>query len=109
MSNIPYTVNSYDVCTSGFERLRNRDEFMLVVPVYNSDTRETIRDSLKHDALVWTERDWFHLDVCKAAIDAFCNEQIDEKGFPDLEDVPEDEEGCSIFVYLQAPCEVPVY
>ena len=103
-----YTVNSYDVCVSGFERLRNRDEFMITVPVSRYTTRDELRSDMKHDIQTYTQPEWFDYGACNAAIDAFCDGFTD-KPFADLEDAEDGEEGCNLYAYLQAPCEVPVY
>lgn len=103
-----YTVNSWDVCVSGFERLRNRDEFMITVPVSRYTTIDELRSDMKHDIQRYVQPKWFDYDACHAAIDAFCGE-LPADIFADLEENEEGEEGCYLFAYLQAPCEVPVY
>lgn len=110
-----YTVNSWDVCCSGNERLRNRDEFMIAVSVSCWTTRDELRGDMKHDIQTYMQPEWFDYDACNAAIDAFCD-QFQELPFPNLEDAGEGEdefsveyEGCYLYAYLQAPCEVPVY
>ena len=100
----PYTVNSWDVCVSGCERLRNRDEFMITVPVSCWTSRDELRGNMKHDIQTYTQPEWFDYAACKAAIDAFCD-NLETMPFEDLEEDAE----CYLFVYLQAPCEVPVY
>jgi hypothetical protein len=111
----PYTVNSYDVCVSGFERLRSQTEWMIAVPVDGSTTRDELREAMKADIQGYMQPDWFDFDKANAMIDAFCAE-LGELPFPDLETREEDEdcnfideEGCSLYVYIQAPEIVPVY
>jgi len=105
-----YTVNSWDVCCSGNERLRNRDEFMITVPVHRGMTADELRREMKADIQSYMQPEWFDYSACRAAIDAFCD-GITAKTFEDIEDADEDADcnGLYLYVYMQAPCEVPVY
>ncbi len=104
----PYTVNSYDVCVQGFERLRSQTEWMITVPVDCDSTRENVRCEMRADIQRYMQPEWFDYDKANAMIDAFCAE-LDEIPFPDVEPADEGEEGCSLYVYIQAPEVVPVY
>lgn len=117
MSNIPYTVNSWDVCSAGNERLRNQTEFMIVTPVGPGTDLADARRGLKADIQSHMQPDWFDYAACKAAIDAWCDTVLaprmnDAKAnpFADLDFDREDEESdAALFLYVQAPCNVPVY
>lgn len=112
-----YTVNSWDVCCSGNERLRNRDEFMITVPVSGSTDLDDVRREMKADIQGYMQPEWFDYSACRAAIDTFCDdtlrplmEAFNRNPFADLETESEDGgDGCYLYVYMQAPCEVPVY
>jgi hypothetical protein len=44
-----YTVNSYDVCVQGFERLRTQSEFILTTPISHASTLAELVSELKQD------------------------------------------------------------
>ena len=95
------TLNSYDLCVSGFERLRKQSEFMLVVPVSNTDTRADICEALHADLQSCMREDDFDWDGAKTMIDEHFGSRPAELFAPELEDVGEDEEGCSLYLYCE--------
>lgn len=115
MSNDPYTVNSWDVCAPGMERLRNNYEFILAIPVSHGTDLDDVRQALKLDINSHDQRASFDYPACRAAIDQFCDQTLrprmdDAKAnpFADLETESEDdsEQGCYLYVFMQSPVEI---
>lgn len=124
----PYRVNSWDVCVPGNERMRNQTELLIAIPVSGADTVETIRRALKADIQSYMQPDSFSFDQCNAAIDAFCDNHvlplIGEIGvaeanaaidslydgeFPnDDAQAVDDDEGLTLYVYMQTDHDRPV-
>lgn len=101
-----YTVNSYDICTQGFERLRSQSEFILVTTVYKGVLGEEIRDDLKQQIQSYAQPDGFDYEACRAAIDTFVDENIAGNSvrlFGDIEPPGEDGEGVNLYVYMTGP------
>jgi hypothetical protein len=106
--NAPYTVNSYDVCVPGFEPLRGQMEWMITVPVDRTSTVEEIRDAMRADIQSYMQPEWFDFDKANAMIDAFCVD-LNVRALANIEPAEDGEEGCNLYLYIQAPEDVPVY
>ena len=101
-----YTVNSFDICTAGFERLRSNSEFILVTPVYKGVLGEEIRASMHDEIQSYSQPDEFDYEACRAAINTFIDENIAGncvRLFGDIEPAGEDGEGCNLYVYMTGP------
>lgn len=107
MSKSIYEVLSYDVCVSGFERLRSYSEFMLVTSVDAASSPESLLDGLLSDIQACARPDDFDYDAANALVRDFVASELRPlfaKSNPfKLEDRKEDDdsEGCSLFVYIQ--------
>jgi hypothetical protein len=114
--NAPYTVNSWDVCAMGNERLRNRDEFILIAPVYRGISAPEVLDGLWADIQCCERGDWFSYDAARAMVRAWIDSELvplmsdaRRNPFADIEASEDGEDYVSLYLYVQAPCEVPVY
>lgn len=97
------TLNSYDICVPGFERLREQSEFMLVVPVGPTDNRGYVYHALLADLTCCDRGDGFDYFGAKAMLkEAFGNpDKLGELFDASLEPVPEDGEGCNLYLYCE--------
>lgn len=100
-----YTVNSWDVCTQGFERLRSRTEFMITLPVRRATGWKEIRDEMKADIQRYAQPDDFDYAACQLAVDEFCAElrKRHKSGKPFMDTLASDETECELFVYMTGP------
>lgn len=107
--NAPYTVNSYDVCTSGFERLRSRSEFILLASIGPDSTLPELVKELKQDIRSCERFAGFDYAAARGAVDAWAKEAESLFSKPNpfgLEPLSEDdEEGpwCNLYLYIQGP------
>ena len=101
-----YTVNSYDICTPGMERLRSNSEFIIPVRVYHGLKAEEIRTCMLDDIGQYEHPDGFDYGACRKAIKAFCDSELkgrEHKLWGKIAYDPEDDEGVSLFVYMTGP------
>lgn len=101
-----YTVNSFDICTAGHERLRSQSEFILATTVYKGILGEEISDSLKQEINSYEQPDNFDYEACRAAINNFVRKHIAGncvKLFGDIEPPEDGEEGVNLYVFMTGP------
>ena len=103
-----YTVNSYDICVQGYERLRSNSEFIIPTYVSRGTTVDEIRQDMKDDIQNIMQPDGFDFDACRKAIDEFCDANAHDLAaqLAHLEEIPEDapdDAGCMLFVYMTGP------
>jgi hypothetical protein len=107
-----YKVNSFDVCVSGMERLRNQDEFMANALIGPETDAGGIFEQLLDDVAACEHfadfdykaaragiSEWFHAEFKpifdRKPVNPFDLEQVVDD--PDLEDY------CRVFIYIQRP------
>jgi hypothetical protein len=100
-----YTVNSYDICVQGFERLRSNSEFIIPIYVSRGTTVDDIRRYMKDDIQNIMQPDGFDFEACRKTIDEFCdaNAKDLERHIDDLEPAGDEDESCMLFVYMTGP------
>jgi hypothetical protein len=110
--NAPYTVNSYDVCAYGAERLRNRDEFMLNALIDSTTDAGSVLEQLLDDMTSCEHFADFDYKAARKGITEWWNAEFkpvfDRKpNNPfDLDDSPINpdlEDCCRVFLYIQRP------
>jgi len=96
-------LNSYDVCTLGFERLRRCSEFILAIPVGPNDTRHDVYQALLVEVQCCSRPDNFDWDGCRQMLtEAFGNpERFEEQFDGTLPETDENEDGCYLFLYCK--------
>lgn len=102
-----YTVNSFDICCQGNERLRSKSEFILASTVFEGVKPEDIQDDMKAQMQNQSQPDGFDWDAFNASLEAFISDQIEGHAslFDGIENPADhgDDEGVSLFVYMTGP------
>ena len=104
-----YEVTTFDVCMPGFERLRNRDEFILVASVWYGMSKLVLLEQFNSDIQVCARPD----DFDYAAIRKLVTEIIVASASsvpryidpPKVDDADVDDiehEGCKAYLYIRA-------
>lgn len=104
-----YEITTFDVCTPGFERLRNRDEFILVASVWHGMSKSDLTEQFIADIQAVEREDDFDYDAARVAVTEYLADvkmasvlcyvdepELDEDGEPEL-----DEGGLSAFLYMR--------
>jgi hypothetical protein len=107
-----YTVNNYDVCAAGYERLRSNSEFILHAYVDANSGIEDIRSQLLSDIQCCDRFDGFDYDAARQCVNTLCDELAPSFATanpfslePVASDVDDDSGVCGFYVYVQAPIE----
>ena len=69
-----YSVSSFDVCCSGNERLRNRNEFILVTIVFPDTTADVLKSDLFEDLQRFERPDHFDYDGARKCVSDWIEE-----------------------------------
>jgi hypothetical protein len=104
-------INSFDVCCLGFERLRNRTEFLLVASIAAGSTAADIRQQLHDDIQCCDRPDGFDYEGCRALVDKWVDEYMTTPNpfglDPALDNEPDDYDGgVRLFLYIEADPEI---
>lgn len=70
-----YRVTTIDISAEGMERLRNRDEFILLASVDEDSTVESVKSDLLDDIDSCDRGDWFDGDKAECAINEVFDDQ----------------------------------
>lgn len=105
-----YEITTFDVCMSGMERLRNRDEFILLASVWHGMGKTDLRSQFIDDIQAVAREDDFDYEGCRNVVNAFMEttsmQQVlefvsepdyDENGEP----IEDDSESCQAFLYIR--------
>lgn len=99
-----YRINTLDVCSSGFERLRSNSEFLIVAEVVHGVTQKDLLAMLLADVQCCDRPDGFDYHSCNNAIIDCIETSVAPfyaKNSLNPFDVPEDSD-CRLFLYMQA-------
>ena len=103
-----YTVNSFDVCAPGMERLRNRSEFLLVASIVPGTSAASLRQQWLDDIQACVRGDWFDYDAARQAVEsamryyvrpAFRRKRWNPFGVPSVRD---GEESCMAYLFIES-------
>lgn len=72
-----YSVSTFDVCVSGFERMRNQDEFILLASIGPETTAAELRAQWEADLQACGRPDDFDFDAARGAIAEYCAASIE--------------------------------
>lgn len=84
-------VNTFDICAEGNERLRNRNEFILVAPAIPHATKAEVIDELVADYRS-------HDNGCKASDEEI--RQLLNNAIRDNFTVDSDADGCNVYAFI---------
>lgn len=101
-----YTVTGFDVCTQGFERLRNRDEFILVGYVQHDTSRADLESQFITEIEMCARPAGFDYEACRKLVRDYMSminmtvatRYIDPPNEGDDED---HDSGCCAFLYIR--------
>lgn len=105
-----YTVSSFDVCVPGFERLRNRNEFILTAPISAETMLPDLLESFEADIQCCDRFDGFDYDEARRVVRDYLNSTLASLRWPNpfnLEagrgdiGLDEGDEGCTAFMYIE--------
>ena len=105
-----YEVTAFDVCVPGFERLRNRDEFILVASVWYGMSKDDLLKQFNSNIQVCIRPDDFDYDaVRKLVAETVANARtvdvlsyIDPPKVDDADvDIEQEMEGCKAYLYIR--------
>lgn len=71
MTTDRYTVTTFDVCVEGFERLRNRDEFILVAYINKRTNKRDMRNQFLDDIQAVGREDEFDYDAARVCVENY--------------------------------------
>lgn len=100
-----YKVTTFDVCVSGFERLRNRDEFILLAYPHPAATADELAEEWIRDIQSCAREDGFDYDSAYACVTAWARDPANvarvRSVCADLEPPDENEESeLNAYLYL---------
>lgn len=114
-----YEVSTFDVCASGFERLRSYDEFILVASIEAETEAVDLVEQWKADLQSCMRDDDFDYEAAEQAIDDYYDAAVRplfatrKNPFnlePGRDDIGFDDEGCNAFLYIHVEgAHFPVY
>ena len=104
-----YEVTSFDVCVSGFERIRSNDEFILVAHVQHNTTQADLEEQFKSDIQSCVRDDNFDYDACNKVVAEFVAKinlasalySVEAPLETDDGDNDASEYGCNAFLYIR--------
>ena len=113
-----YEVSTFDVCASGFERLRSYEEFILIASIDADTDAESLKKQWESDLQCCDRGADFDWDAAKKAIQDFYDSNVAplfrKRANPfNLEPGRDDigfDEGCNAFLYIRVKgAHFPVY
>ena len=106
-----YEVTTFDVCMPGFERLRNRDEFILVASVWYGMSKLALLEQFNSYIQVCARPDDFDYDaIRKLVTETMANvSMVDVLRYidpprvddADVDDIEQEMEGCKAYLYIR--------
>src|ERR1700722_20163054 len=75
-TQMAYQINTFDVCTQGFERLRNQDEFILTAIVESDTSADSIREQWLENIQCCDRGDDFDYQDAKDVVEIFWKRNI---------------------------------
>ena len=110
-----YEVTTFDVCRPGFERLRNRDEFILVASVWYGMSKLVLLEQFNYDIQACERPDDFDYDaIRKLVTETMANVRmvdvlryidppkvVDDADVDDIDDIEQEMEGCKAYLYIR--------
>ena len=96
-----YEVTTFDVRMPGFERLRNRDEFILVAVVWYGMSKDDLLEQFNSDIQVCTRPDDFDYDaVRKLVAETVANARKVDVLLHYI-DIEREIEGCNAYLFIR--------
>lgn len=71
-----YEVTTFDVCASGFERLRSQDEFILLASIDAATDGDSLLEQWLSDIQSCERFDGFDYDAARAAVNEYWNANV---------------------------------
>ena len=107
-----YEVTTFDVCMPGFERLRNRDEFILVASVWYGMSKDDLLEQFNSDIQACERPDDFDSDaIRKLVTETVANVRMVDVLYhldspkvvddADVDDIEQEMEGCKAYLYIR--------
>lgn len=101
-----YEITTFDVCVSGFERLRSQDEFILLASVDGETDSGDLLNEWLADIQSCDREDDFDYEAAREAVRAYYQANVhplfDRKSNPfDLEPRTDDGEGCNAYLFVR--------
>ena len=96
-----YEVTTFDVCMPGFERLRNRDEFILVASVWYGMSKDDLLEQFNSDIQACERPDDFDYDaVRKLVTETVANARTVDVLLHYI-DIEQEMEGCNAYLFIR--------